>query len=152
MVTLVVAGTLGCDVSVEDMRKWKDLKDGERRIAALVADPGRSMEQRIMAALVLVEIDQTFVLADALKQSEPTDQAAIVSGLLPKLLEMLKGKPEDQAKAKDAIYMIGGYLDGEARTRSARAVAEWALEDFAGRFAGEELLAGGAGVVQPGPV
>ena len=121
LVTLIVGGA--CDVSVEDMRKWKDLKDGERRIAAFVSDSGRSMPQRVTAAMVLVEIDQSFILADALKQSEAKDRQQIVSGMLPKLLEMLKGKPKDQPRAKDALYLVGGYLDVEDRTKAARAVA-----------------------------
>jgi len=140
LVTLIVGGA--CDVSVEDMRKWKDLKDGERRIAAFVSDSGRSMPQRVTAAMVLVEIDQSFILADALKQSEAKDRQQIVSGMLPKLLEMLKGKPKDQPRAKDALYLVGGYLDVEDRTKAARAVATWATEDFAGRFAsGQTTLA-----------
>lgn len=144
-VSLALAACLtiaACEVSLEDMSKWKDLKDGERRIAAIVPDETRSHEIRVAAALLLVDIDQPFVLADALKQTEAASRTKIVAALAPSLIEMLGGKQEDQPKAKDALYLIGGYLDGEARTGAARAVIDWAVEDFPGRFAlGQTTLA-----------
>lgn len=138
LVAVLATGALvvgACEVSVEDMRQWKDLADGERRIAGIIPDETRSQEIRVGAALLLVEIEQPFVLADALKQTKAESRAAIVSALTPRLLEMLGGKPEDQPRAKDALYLIGGYLVGADRAHAARAVIDWAVEDFSGRFA-----------------
>ena len=135
----LVAGALalgGCEVTIEDLREWRSVKDGERRIAAVIVDGERPTELRVRAALYLAEINAIYPLADALKQTAPGDRHAIVKQLVPLLVKMLRSEPtSQQPRAKDALYHVAGYLEGEQRDKAGRAIIDWATSDFSGRFA-----------------
>lgn len=126
---------LGCELTPSDVYSWKDIKDGDRKLAAVVLDPSRDMKLRITAARTMGEMGAVLQLADALQQSEERDQQAIVEGLLPHILLMFQSSSETaQVDAKDLLYYVGGYLAGESRDRAAQAIVDWAFADFEGRF------------------
>lgn len=126
----------GCEPTLEDVRVWQTLQDGPRKIAALVPDVEKSLELRVGAAMLLVDIEEVFPLADALKATPEADRTTIVKAMLPSLLSMMQGKDVAAgAKAKDTLFYIGGYLPAEEREKAGKAIIKWATDDFSGRFA-----------------
>ena len=125
-----------CEPKLDDVRTWENLQEGPRKIAALIPDVDKSLQLRVGAAMVLIDIEEVFPLADALKATPQGDRQIIVQALLPDLLAMLAGKDAAAgAKAKDTLYYVGGYLPAGEREKAGRAVIEWATSDFSGRFA-----------------
>lgn len=125
-----------CEPKLDDVKTWENLQDGPLKIAALIPDVEKSLELRIGAAMILIDIEEVFPLADGLKASSEADRLVIVQALLPKMLAMLAGKDAAAgAKAKDTLYYVGGYLPPGERDKAGRAVIEWATADFSGRFA-----------------
>ena len=138
LVSIVAVITLSaaCKVTVEDVRSWQHIEEGNRRIAAFVADSKRPLALRVEAAMLLVEMDEVYAMADALRRSPSTERTAIVSAVLPRLTSLLDSELEaEQGHAKDALFFVGGYLEEAERQQAAKALIEWAGQDFSGRYA-----------------
>ena len=135
-----VAGAVGvlaaCEPSLDEVRAWKDLQQGPQKIAALIPNGEKTLTLRVGAAMVLIDIEEVFPLADALKATSEADRNVIVQALLPDLLASLAGADiAAGAKAKDTLFYVGGYLPEAEREKAGRAVIAWATSDFSGRFA-----------------
>ena len=126
----------GCEPTLDDVRAWKGLSEGPRQIAAIIPDGDRSPDLRLGAAMILVDLGEVFALADALKATPDSDRQSIVENMLPRLLALLKVDDVDQAaKAKDALFYLGGYLPAAKRDKAGKSIIAWATADFSGRFA-----------------
>ena len=133
----IVSGALlpACELTPKDIREWQSFKDGDRRIAAVVVDPSRTLMIRATALEVLAQSGSVVVLADALQKAPKEDRSKLTKAILPGLLTMMDGSEQEQVHAKDALFYIGGYLQGDDRETAAKAILGWAMVDFSGRYA-----------------
>ncbi len=130
---LPLLGSGGCGPDRSDLQSWLARKDGSRSLAHMVADAQRGLELRTLGAELLARAGATLELADALAKSEPEDRRSLASALAPTLEAMLGGSQEEQIRAKEAIYYVGGYAAPADAQRLATALLAWALADLPGR-------------------
>lgn len=149
---LTLGAIAGCKVTGEDIAYWKGTVKGPGKIVAVILTDRYPMDLRTQAALALVEMERTdedgiALLQQALQRlqnSKPADVTEIVDGMVPGLLEMIRGgddanddpnlgPPAAQVRAKDAAYLLIPHASPEGRQSLVSAVVGWYAVDFANR-------------------
>ena len=144
----------GCKVTAEDIAYWKRTVKGPGKIAAVILSDKYPVDLRTQGALALIEMERTDVdgvdlmkrALEQLKSTNPEDMQRIVEGMVPGLVEAMRGgadatpsgedtpPPPAQVRAKDAAYvlvLIGA--SGAAKEQLINAVVGWYATDFAKR-------------------
>ncbi|MEM1415989.1 MAG: hypothetical protein AAGH15_13870 [Myxococcota bacterium] len=167
MTTLIaVLAASGCKVTPEDISYWKRTVKGPGKIVAVILSDKYPIELRTQASLALVEMERSDVegvdlmkrALDQLRASNAEDMQRIVAGMVPGLIEQMRGTsdatasgenappPPAQVRAKDAAYilvLIGA--SGEAKEQLINAVVGWYATDFAqrslaGNYSAEQVV------------
>jgi len=137
VIVLVLASALqlqSCALEPDDLRRWLAQENGAGRVAALVPDRQQSHELRVAAVRLLTEQGAVLALTDALALTPPEDRAGLVDALVPTLAGMLQGGvAEQQVRAKEIIFYVGGYAGPAEQQQLIQLVLRWATEDFPGR-------------------
>ncbi len=142
-------GLAGCKVDSDDVQQWKGTVKGPTRLAAVIESDRYSPDLRTEAALAMVEMDRSDVdgvallkksLAD-LQADDPEAARQIVTGMIPRLQDLLSTEPAQagaapdalEVRAKDAAYMVIAFARPEDRDPLVRSVVGWYSADFEGR-------------------
>jgi hypothetical protein len=138
---LLLAGA--CEVTPQDLETWKGTQRGPGKIVAVLIADKYPIPLRTQAAIALFEMNRSDTnamqeLQGALGQIAPVERAQIVSGMVVRVREVLLAsaeRPTDLAvRAKDAGYVIYGYTAGADQLVLQRALLDWVLADFNGRY------------------
>jgi len=138
---LLFAGA--CEVTPQDIETWKGTQRGPGKIVAVLISDKYTIPLRTQAAIALFEMNRSDTnamqeLEGALGQIAPAERAQIVSGMVVRIREVLTAsgeRPTDLAvRAKDAGYVIYQYTAGTDQQTLQRALLDWVLADFNGRF------------------
>lgn len=165
-------GLGGCRTSSDDVHRWANTVQGPRKLLAVLTHEKYPLELRVDAALSLVSMkprsgrrigiqgsDDQPGLIDALAQLQPAARNAIVSRLVPRLLEEMKrplpvaqaGQPapvDGSVPYKDAAFALlthnsGSLIADQAQAAALReALSAWAATDFADRLDDSSQLYG----------
>ena len=161
----------GCRTSNEDIQRWATTVQGPRKLLSVLTHDKYPVELRVDAALALISMkpragrrigiqgsDDQPALVDALAQLPPASRTAIVSRLVPRLLEEMK-RPLPPAQAgqtrndpsvpyKDAAFALltqnnGSLVAGQGQATALReALSSWATTNFAERLDDSSQLYG----------
>lgn len=144
LLSIAVLLSLGaCEVTPQDIETWKGTQRGPGKIVAVLISDKYPAALRTQAAVALFEMNRSDTnamqeLAGALGQIQPAERAQIVSGMVGRIREVLVAsgeRPTDLAvRAKDAGYVIYPYTAGPDQLTLQRALLDWVLVDFNGRF------------------
>jgi hypothetical protein len=163
-VVLALAAGTGCRTSEDDVHRWADTAQGPRKLVAVLTHDKYPIDLRVEAALTLIRMkprggrrvgiqgtDDQKGLIEALSQMPPAGRTAVVSRLVPRLVEEMQ-KPPPVAQAgqpaasdpsvpyKDAAFAIlthdnGSLVPDEGLRKTLRAsLAQWASTNFAERL------------------
>jgi hypothetical protein len=143
--------TLGCKVNSDDIDYWRRTVKGPRKIVAVMLSDHYDLELRTRAATALVEMERNDVeglallqrALEELQRQNPELPGQIVSGMTPRLLELMneapaghneaQGPPPMQVRAKDAAYLLLAHAEGETHAALVNGVVDWYVHDFVGR-------------------
>lgn len=138
---VLVAGA--CEVTPQDIETWKGTQRGPGKIVAVLISDKYPIPLRTQAAIALFEMNRSDTnalqeLEGALSQIAAPERSQIVSGMVVRIREVLTAsgeRPTDLAvRAKDAGYVIYQYTSGADQQTLQRALLDWVLVDFNGRF------------------
>ena len=160
----LVASTLGCAVTEDDLRRWETTQEGPRRLRAVVLNQKYSYAMRVQAALSLIRmkprkgqrIGIKELVESTLAKLDPEVRGRIVADLVPLMIQELKrdappaqagqqAPPDPSFPFKDAAYMMltfertsqGGttiIADPLLRREIETALTDWAMADFERRL------------------
>lgn len=161
----------GCRTSDDDIQRWATTVQGPRKLVSVLTHDKYPIELRIDAALALISMkprsgrrigiqgsDDQPALVDALAQLPPASRNAVVSRLVPRLLEEMKrpvpppppgqGRTDPSVPYKDAAFALltqnsGALVSDPAQVTALRdALAQWSSVDFAERLDDSSQLYG----------
>lgn len=171
-VLLTAFGLGGCRTSSDDVHRWANTVQGPRKLLAVLTHEKYPLELRVDAALSLISMkprsgrrigiqgsDDQPGLIDALSQLQPAARNAIVSRLVPRLLDEMKrplpaaqaGQPapaDPSVPYKDAAFVLlthnsGSLVSDPAQSAAMReALSSWASTNFAERLDDSSQLYG----------
>ncbi len=145
---LLAAGNSGCKVTEQDIQTWKGTVKGPGKMVAVMMAEKYELPLRTAAALALVDMERHDVdgvaeLQTALERLDNSTRSAIVKGLAPGLIGLMRageegGKPDGappprQVRAKDAAFALISQADPETAKQLTEAVVRWYTVDFNGR-------------------
>ncbi len=131
----------GCEVTEERIELWKGTQNGPKKLAGTVIDPEIDLNLRAKAAVALVEIDDYKLFQEMFTKMERAEAAKVIDAVAPRLAEMVKidSSSEDKSisklavDAKDALYLLLDYAEGEGKATSERALIDWCVGDYNSR-------------------
>jgi hypothetical protein len=154
-----------CAITEADIETWKGTVRGPGRIVAVLSAPRYHIDLRVDAGIALVEMDRTDVdgiseLQAAVRALPDADRTAIVDGMAPHLLALMRGEgaaataavpgpndppPPIQVRAKDAAFLVLQYASDSVRQQLTDGVVGWFTVDFNGRslsgnFSAEQVV------------
>jgi hypothetical protein len=136
--SLVLALALsGCAFDENDLRTWRQIKDGDRKLAGYLADPDRDLHLRVLAGSLLLEMRGVAHSMGVLQSATVDDRARLLPGLAARVVLVLDGDdfaPEQKGAAADLGYYLlehAAQIDAERADKLAAAVADWAVDHCA---------------------
>jgi hypothetical protein len=135
LVSVLVVGLLGCEVTEEKIELWKGTQQGPKKLAGTLIDPEVDMNLRAKAAVALVEINAWDLFRESFQKMEPADSGKVVNAVSPILGEMTKGEGGDdkqltklQVDAKDGLFIMVDFAGAEGIAAVRKPLIEWATE------------------------
>lgn len=136
LITLV-----SCEVTQQDIERWKSTKKGPAKLTAVIIEKRYPYEIRALAVTALVEMGAWDHLSTALKRLEKKDSGVLTKHIIPKMEELLAqgvqpGElPNDlELNAKDFLYFLFDYAEGEEQQKIVDLVMKWGTADFNRRY------------------
>lgn len=143
-VLVLVVVTCGCNVTPEDLEKWKTTQKGPDKLGAVLLDDRYDAEIRARAAVALADVGefaQWDMLEKAFKVIEEPQRTQIIDAMVPHVETMMREgtKPpspplKSQVSAKDLAHLVLPYSTGASKTRIEDLLIEWCVADFNQRF------------------
>ncbi|MCC7542467.1 MAG: hypothetical protein IT379_39985 [Deltaproteobacteria bacterium] len=148
---------VGCEITADDIERWKGTVKGPRKIVAVLLAPKYSAELRSKAALALVEMasrpepepfEGLAQLQRAMPLIEEAKRQEIIHMMIPRLVALMRGEgspvrsnpdgtpagpTELQTRAKDAAFTLLSHAAQPDRQQLTQAILQWIAEDFNGR-------------------
>lgn len=132
----------GCAVDGDDLAAWEQVAEGEGRLAAYLADPGRPVELRAKALAVLLKMKAIDNIMGVLKVAAPDERAVLLKMYATAIVTVLtKMHTRDEKEAAATLgYDVLEHVDelkggtdgtGEARDKLlVDTIVEWCLEEL----------------------
>jgi hypothetical protein len=129
---LLAAGPIaGCGIDEVDLARWKEVREGQERLAGYLAAPERPLGLRVRAARYLFEINAGGQIVVVLRAAPAEDRQAVLEPFLVHLGKQFSaGAPEEQGRAKDMLYALLPLMGGVSPEFSDGVVkqfVEWAV-------------------------
>jgi hypothetical protein len=130
----------GCQVTSEDITRWKGTEKGPGKLRAVLHDAEAAPELRAQAAVALIDIrrgDEVRAEIEALPESS---RRPLLQRILPALADVVQKGPPDvsptraQIEAKDALFRLRGLGSPEDRTLVDETLVAWTTADLIGRM------------------
>ena len=117
IVVVAMLGTLvGCETTPEDLEKWRNAKNGDKKMMEYLEDKESSIEVKAKALMTLSDMGAGYKCGDALKKLDRSVAEKIVALSSKELLEQFSSKDLDtQVRAKDTCYILYEYADRETK-------------------------------------
>jgi len=133
---------VGCEVTSEKIKIWKQSDKGAAKIRAAIRDTGQKMPIRIEAAMALAEMGFVTPLEDDMKAISEGDKKQIVQALGAGLLQKMKGSNPQatsriQVQAKDALFTVRKLVEPDLRRTIEEEIVTWIIGDYNERNQGE---------------
>lgn len=128
LATLVLAG---CAFEEADLRLWKDVQNGEAKLAGYMADPSRPPDLRFRAARYLYELDRLDSIMGVVNATDNADRRHLIAQLsvfAAEELQRFDARPEDEARAVNLSFQLLRYGDAAKAKVLAVELARWSLK------------------------
>lgn len=151
---LAIFLSVACNVTSNDIETWKSTQKGPDKLAAVLLDDRYPPALRAEAAIALADIGQWDKYDKALDAIEADSRKKVIDELAPMLVEDIKSgnappspPTAAQVAAKDGLFTVLKYADGDVKSLVEKTLVEWCVADFnhrffAGRYSIEVVLQG----------
>jgi len=133
---LMAAFLTACEITEEKVELWKGTQNGPKKLAGALIDPDLPINIRAKAGVALVEINQWENFRKAFLKMEKEDSQKTIAAIAPLLGKKAKSEnpsEEEQPKksqvdAKDGLYMMLDFANGESRNAVVKPLVIWCTE------------------------